>query len=271
MKPSGRPFHYIRGSFRYIWDSRGVLILAQVHIHARCRDWILWSCFVLLSYCGWILTENVSVSVCLGHICSNDFFLRFVRFLLDRSDGQASSLPVCVRHECGGVTVGDGPGDFAAAFFDIFGSKWCSSSQKDADVPPSCIRMFKEYVWNSKMTVLIRPSNPFTRGASQGFQETQFWQLKAKSKPKDFKIRSTTIPKNYFERSWMFIFGPKSTQITTQSITLGSSPKCQNSSKGRVVEIVTVIFSTWWFGANHRLGKQFPGRPKCPKIVFRYP
>ena len=102
------------------------------------------------------------------------FFLRFVRFLLDRSDGQASSLPQCVRHECGGVTVGDGPGDFAAAFFDIFGSKWCSSSQKDADVPPSCIRMFKEYVWNSKMTVLIRPSNPFTRGASQGFQETQF-------------------------------------------------------------------------------------------------
>lgn len=211
------------------------------------------------------------MSVCLGHICSNDFFLRFVRFLLDRSDGQASSLPVCVRHECGGVTVGDGPGDFAAAFFDIFGSKWCSSSQKDADIPPSCIRMFKEYVWNSKMTVLIRPSNPFTRGASQGFQETQFWQLKAKSKPKDFKIRSTTIPKNYFERSWMFIFGPKSTQITTQLITLGSSPKCQNSSKGRVVEIVTVIFSTWWFGANHRLGKQFPGRPKCPKIVFRYP
>lgn len=99
----------------------------------------------------------------------------------------------------------------------------------------------------------------------------QFWQLKAKSKPKDFKIRSTTIPKNYFERSWMFIFGPKSTQITTQLITLGSSPKSQNSSKGRVVEIVTVIFSTWWFGANHRLGKQFPGRPKCPKIVFRYP
>jgi hypothetical protein len=67
-----------------------------------------------------------------------------------------------------------GAGDFPAAFFDIFGSKWCSSSQKDADVPPSCIRMFKEYVWNSKMTVLIRPSNPFTRGASQGFQETQF-------------------------------------------------------------------------------------------------
>ena len=36
-----RPFPYIQGSFRCIWDSRGLAALAQTPIYAECKEWSL--------------------------------------------------------------------------------------------------------------------------------------------------------------------------------------------------------------------------------------
>ena len=67
------------------------------------------------------------------------------------------------------------------------------------------------------MTILIRPSNPPACDASHGFQETQFWQLKAKKQSpnriEDFQKRSAAIPKHYFERPWIFMFGPNQAKL----------------------------------------------------------